>query len=104
MSFRETVDAKGQQDCLAKSANKHNRIYSGAEPITEELVQAIEDGKLNPRDDVKIRGKYLADNHGWDAGDARKIWAFGPDGSGPNIIVDDTKVRSSSLSMFPLFS
>lgn len=22
--------------------------------------------------------RYLADNHGWDAGDARKIWCFGP--------------------------
>ena len=23
--------------------------------------------------------RYMADNHGWDAGDARKIWCFGPD-------------------------
>jgi len=76
---------------LAKSANKHNRIYCGAEPLSEELVQDIEDKKCNPRDEVKVRAKFLADNHNWDLGEARKIWAFGPDGVGPNIICDDTK-------------
>jgi len=42
-------------------------------------------------DDAKLRGRKLCDEYGWDIGEARKIWAFGPDGTGPNIIGDATK-------------
>merc|ERR1712093_951164 len=37
------------------------------------------------------RARILADEYGWDVTDARKIWCFGPDGSGPNFLVDTTK-------------
>ena len=40
---------------------------------------------------MKERARYLAEHHGYDVGEARKIWCFGPDGSGPNIVVDVTK-------------
>lgn len=33
----------------------------------------------------------MADNYEWDVTDARKIWCFGPDGTGPNLVVDQTK-------------
>jgi len=33
----------------------------------------------------------LAEEFGWDAGEARKIWAFGPNTSGANMMVDATK-------------
>jgi elongation factor 2 len=33
----------------------------------------------------------MADEYGFDVGIARKIWAFGPDGRGPNILVDASK-------------
>ncbi|GMF83025.1 unnamed protein product [[Candida] boidinii] len=33
----------------------------------------------------------MADEYGWDVTDARKIWCFGPDGNGPNVVVDQTK-------------
>lgn len=61
---------------LSKSQNKHNRIWMESEPLAEELSKDIENGKVNPRDDVKIRGRYLADEYGWDITDARKIWCF----------------------------
>merc|ERR1711971_1541639 len=32
-----------------------------------------------------------ADEYGWDVTEARKIWAFGPEGTGPNLFVDTTK-------------
>lgn len=76
---------------LSKSQNKHNRLYAKAQPIDEELTQAIEKGKVNPRDDYKIRARVLADEFGWDVTDARKIWCFGPDTTGPNLLVDVTK-------------
>ncbi|KAJ8609263.1 hypothetical protein MRB53_039204 [Persea americana] len=91
VAYRETVTAKSSMTALSKSPNKHNRIFMVAEPITEELSKDIEAGKVNPRDDFKIRARYLADNHEWDITDARKIWCFGPDTTGPNLIVDQTK-------------
>ena len=51
----------------------------------------IEAGKIGPRDDFKARARLLADVHGWDVTDARKIWCFGPDTTGPNVLVDQTK-------------
>ena len=44
-----------------------------------------------PRGDPKPRGRYIADTHGWDVTEARKIWAFGPDTNGPNVFMDQTK-------------
>merc|ERR1712080_429547 len=39
----------------------------------------------------KARARILADEHGWDVTDARKIWCFGPDTNGANLLVDQTK-------------
>ena len=76
---------------LSKSQNKHNRLYVKAVPLVEELSQAIEQGKVAPRDEFKARARVLADEYGWEVEEARKIWAFGPDTTGPNLFVDVTK-------------
>ena len=89
--YRETVKAESSIVALSKSQNKHNRLYVKASPIDEELVKAIEAGKVNARDDFKLRARLLADEFGWDVTEARKIWAFGPDTTGPNLLVDVTK-------------
>ncbi|KAJ9608292.1 translation elongation factor 2 [Cladophialophora chaetospira] len=91
VAYRETVGAKSSITALSKSPNKHNRLYVIAEPLGEDVSKAIEDGQVNPRDDFKTRARVLADEHGWDVTDARKIWAFGPDTTGPNLLVDQTK-------------
>lgn len=59
--------------------------------MEEEVSVAIENGKINARDDFKVRARVLADEFGWDVTDARKIWCFGPEGTGPNLFVDATK-------------
>lgn len=46
---------------------------------------------MNPKDDFKARARYLAEKYEWDATEARKIWCFGPEGTGPNLLVDVTK-------------
>merc|ERR1712066_52311 len=46
VSYRETVSEQSSVTCLAKSPNKHNRIYLVAEPMSDELCAAIEAGKL----------------------------------------------------------
>jgi elongation factor 2 len=89
--YRETVTAKSSITALSKSPNKHNRLYMIAEPLDEEVSKEIEAGRISPRDDFKVRARILADDFGWDVTDARKIWCFGPDTSGANLLVDQTK-------------
>jgi elongation factor 2 len=91
VSYRETVSGKSSITALSKSPNKHNRLYMIAEPLDEEVSKEIEAGKIGPRDDFKARARILADDYGWDVTDARKIWCFGPDTSGANLLVDQTK-------------
>lgn len=91
VSYRETVGAESSITALSKSPNKHNRLYVIAQPLDEEVSNAIEGGKITPRDDPKTRARYMADEFEWDVTDARKIWCFGPDTNGPNLLVDQTK-------------
>lgn len=91
VGYCETVKAESSIVALSKSQNKHNRIYTKAMPLDEELTKAIEAGTVSSRDDYKARARILADDFGWDVTDARKIWCFGPDTTGPNLLVDVTK-------------
>lgn len=76
---------------MTKSPNKHNRIYGVAEPLHKDLPDAIESGKISVKDDPKVRAKVLNDDFEFDKNDALKIWAFGPENTGPNLLVDTTK-------------
>ncbi|KAF2762100.1 P-loop containing nucleoside triphosphate hydrolase protein [Pseudovirgaria hyperparasitica] len=91
VQYRETVGTDSSMTALSKSPNKHNRLYVTATPLAEEVSVAIEAGKITPRDDFKARARILADDFGWDVTDARKIWCFGPDTNGANLLVDQTK-------------
>ncbi|KPI82612.1 elongation factor 2 (EF2-1) [Leptomonas seymouri] len=91
VSFRETVTDVSSQQCLSKSANKHNRLFCRGAPLTEELALAMEEGTAGPEADPKVRARFLADNFEWDVQEARKIWCYGPDNRGPNVVVDVTK-------------
>ena len=91
VSYKETVSDESSVQCLSKSPNKHNRIFSRACPLTEDLSMAIENEKITPKQDVKIRKKILQDDFSWDPNDAMKIWCFGPETTGANLLVDTTK-------------
>ncbi len=91
VGFRETVTNESSMTALSKSPNKHNRIYLKADTMSEDLSKDIEAGKIGPRDDFKARARILADEHEWDVTDARKIWCFGPETTGANLMVDQTK-------------
>lgn len=62
-----------------------------ARPLEEGLPEAIDEGRIGPRDDPKTRGKILSEEFGWDKDQAKKIWCFGPDTTGPNLMTDVTK-------------
>lgn len=85
------MSAESSQVCLSKSPNKHNRLFMKARPLEEGLAEDIEKGEVSSRGDLKTRARYLADKYDWDVAEARKIWCFGPDGTGPNLLVDVTK-------------
>jgi elongation factor 2 len=91
VSYRETVSANSSQTCLSKSPNKHNRLYIVAEPLDEDLSKAIEDGPAGPKSDPKERAKLYREKFDWDENAARKIWAWGPETEGANVVVDQTQ-------------
>ena len=92
MPYRETVVAESSIVALSKSPNKLNRVYAKACPLSDELSSAIEEGHINPQDpDVKARARVLSEEFGWDVSEARRIWTFEPDATGPNVLVDATK-------------
>ncbi|XBJ06815.1 hypothetical protein VPH35_012427 [Triticum aestivum] len=92
VSFRETV--RKSCDPVEKKFRNNQIRYSlsvVARPLDEKVVEAIEDGRLGPRTDHAVRSEILA-KHGWDKDLGDKIWCFGPDAVGPNVIVNRCKV------------
>jgi len=91
VTYKETVTAQSNQVCMSKSANKHNRIYGFAVPLDSKLTDEMEKGNIGPKDDPKVRANLLFNDYEWDKSEALKLWSFGPENSGPNVLVDVTK-------------
>ncbi|QKF94107.1 eukaryotic translation elongation factor 2 [Fadolivirus algeromassiliense] len=90
--IRETILNVSSQVCLAKSPNKHNRLYMTAEPLDQELVERMELKEITGKSDVNARSRILVDDYNWDPNDSKKIWYFGPEGEEEtNLVVDTTK-------------
>merc|ERR1711953_705730 len=66
VSYRETVSELSSQTVLAKSPNKHNRLYLVAEPMSDELSRDIENGKCGPKAELKERERRFKKDHEWD--------------------------------------
>jgi len=94
VSFNETVSEETPLDVIAKSPNKHNRVYLRCHPMEggKELVKELDDKTITMEMEMKGRARRMADEFGWDVTDARKVWTFGcpPDAMG-NVLVDSTK-------------
>lgn len=83
---REAVLAPGAL-CLAKSSNKHNRVFARAVPLSPETQQLLESAALTQQTDEKLRGERLA-AVGWERGEARrKVLRI----TGSNMLVDCTE-------------
>ena len=67
-----------------------NRLTMIAEPLDKGIPEDIETGRVTMRMAPKERGKHFNEKYGWDMLAARSIWAFGPEDSGPNVLIDDT--------------
>merc|ERR1719419_1804944 len=86
VSYRETVSEESDQMCLSKSPNKHNRLFMKCAPFPDGLSEDIDNGEIAPRQEMKERARILADKFEFDVTEARKIWCFGPDTNGPNVL------------------
>jgi len=89
--FRESVQAESYQQSLAKSPNKHNRLWVRAAPLERKIIELIESGKIGQYTDRKEMGQILREVAGWDAKEGRKVWGMGPEEDSPNFYVDATK-------------
>merc|ERR1719507_2371462 len=73
VTYRETVSEKSSMTSLAKSPNKHNRVFMEAEPMDNELVLEMEDDKVTPKaKDTKEQINYLAKEWSWNPDHAKK--------------------------------
>merc|ERR1719348_869359 len=61
VSYRETVSEESDRMCLAKSPNKHNRLFMKARPMPDGLAEDIDKGDVAPRQEMKERARILAD-------------------------------------------
>jgi len=86
VTYRETVAAKTETPVLTKSANKHNRLYVVAEPLGDELSNAIDERS----DFLATRAKTLVSEFSWEKNDAQRVCCFGPDYKGANCWVNQT--------------
>jgi elongation factor 2 len=90
VSYRETVQGETAVPCLSKSPNKHNRLYMTAQPLGDELSDSIDAGDIPMAGDPKPRIKALVTKHGWSKSEAIKLWCFGPEETGANVMVEQT--------------
>ena len=61
-----------------------------AEPLEKGLAEDIENEVVQIGWSKKKIGEFFQTKYDWDLLAARSIWAFGPEATGPNILVDDT--------------
>ncbi len=89
--FRESVNSVSYQQALAKSPNKHNRLWVRAAPLEPVIIKLIDKGQIDQYTDRKEMGQILREQAGWDSKEGRKIWGMGPEEDSPNIYLDATK-------------
>lgn len=71
--YRETVREKGEV-FEGKSPNKHNKLYLYTEPLNEETIKLMQEGKVYADQDWRERANILREYAGWDTDEARNIW------------------------------
>jgi elongation factor 2 len=91
VTYRETITAESRQIAFTKTTNKHNKFFMRALPLQPGLAEAIESGRISSKQDPKERSKILVEEFGWELAATKKIWSFGPNDNGPNILVDATR-------------
>jgi len=87
--YRETITKKTPHQVEGKSPNKHNKVYFLVEPLSDEMIKSIKEGKI-PAGRVKKKDQELwaeLESAGMDGKMARKV----RDVLGGNLLVDGTR-------------
>ena len=86
INYRETVSA-ASEPIMAKSPNRHNKIFMKVEPLEPEIAEMCRSGELSEMKDKKEMIKILRD-HGWEPDVAKKVMRFDSRG---NVMINGTK-------------
>ncbi|KAJ8304321.1 hypothetical protein KUTeg_017904 [Tegillarca granosa] len=87
---RVAVECKNPSD-LPKLVEGLKRLAKSDPMVQCCIEESGEHGDVSPKQEFKERARLLADKFDIDATEARKIWCFGPEGTGPNLLIDVTK-------------
>ncbi|MEM4344300.1 MAG: hypothetical protein QXS40_01100, partial [Candidatus Nitrosocaldus sp.] len=85
INYRESIKSKAGP-VMAKSPNRHNKVYVRVEPLDSDVIDMLITGRINENMDRKQIASLLREK-GWDADEAKGIVAI----EGSNVFVDATK-------------
>ncbi|AFZ81019.1 U5 small nuclear ribonucleoprotein, putative [Theileria equi strain WA] len=88
--FTETIMETSAVKCFSETANGKNKLYMIAEPLETGIASSIDEGLIDPSWTQSQLSSHFSKVYNWDVLASRSIWAFGPDGNGPNILLNDT--------------
>jgi len=86
INYRETIRGRAGP-IMARSPNRHNKIFVEVEPLEPDIVELIRNGTISENVENKTVIKLLRD-HGWDPDQARNFQAIDDRG---NIMTELTK-------------
>jgi elongation factor 2 len=102
INYRETIRTAAGP-IMAKSPNRHNKIFMKVESLDDKVSEMIRNGTLNEYKDTKEVAEILR-NAGWERDEAKRVMRFDPRG---NVMVDGTKgvqfIQESSDSILSGF-
>lgn len=88
--FTETVQEKSSLLCFAETPNRMNRLAMTAEPLEKGLADDVENETVSAAWPPQRFQAFLQQKYGWDKLAARSVWAFGPEATGANVLLNDT--------------
>ena len=86
VNYRETI-VSSAGPIMSKSPNRHNKIFVRVEPLSEDVIDLIRNGKLTENTDKKTVASLLREQ-GWEANEAKGVVAVHSNG---NLMVEVTK-------------
>ncbi len=86
VNYRETILGSAGP-VMAKSPNRHNKLFIRVEPLTPDVIELIRTGKIHENMDKKEMAMILRE-HNWSTDESKKVVAIDERG---NLFVDGTK-------------
>ncbi|KAI9101026.1 P-loop containing nucleoside triphosphate hydrolase protein [Phlyctochytrium arcticum] len=97
--FCETVIETSGLKCFAETPNKRNKITMISEPLEKGIAEDIENLNVSAKWPKKELADWFQNKYEWDLLASHNIWAFGPDDSGPNVLVNDTLPMDTDVQL-----